>query len=450
MSALSGRAFTRSSQGDDGRFTSLAASFCPPMSDAHPMCEAAPRTGEAGTGQQRWRRSPGSAGVIASDPAGMKRTTRSEESARIVFAPGRLAAMLRHAVRWLLNDPRAFPDPGSPRARRVDPLRAAPLVAMHAGCLLVAVVGVSPVALWVCAGLYVARMLFITAFFHRYFSHRAFRASRAATLAMAVLGCTAGQRGPLWWAAHHRGHHHASDTPADPHSPRHHGRWYSHTLWFLTPESFATPAGRVRDWMRHPELRLVERIDWLPFAALGAACAALGGWLESTRPDLGTSAGQMFVWGFVISTVLLYHATYTINSLAHGWGSRRYDTPDDSRNNAFLSAITLGEGWHNNHHRYPASARQGFRWWEIDATWLFLRLLAALGFISDLKPVPARVIADGNSRSSRTPPPGGVLRSGEALRSRRALRTPVTPRTGEAPASDRAPPSGPPSDKMSR
>ena len=310
----------------------------------------------------------------------------------------RMNAAASHAARWLFNDSSTFDAPDRPGNRRVDPLRAAPFVALHATCGLVAVVGVSPVALWVCAALYVSRMFFITAFYHRYFSHRAFRASRAMTLAMALLGCTAGQRGPLWWAAHHRDHHQTSDTPEDPHSPRHRGRWYSHTLWFLTPESFATPAERVRDWMRLPELRIVERIDWLPFVALGAACAALGGWLESARPELGTSAAQMFVWGFAVSTVLLYHATYTINSLAHGWGSRRYDTPDDSRNNALLAAITLGEGWHNNHHRYPASARQGFRWWEIDPTWLGLRLLAALGLVSDLAPVPAWVTAGASPR----------------------------------------------------
>ena len=341
----------------------------------------------------------------------------------------RIVAAARHAQRWLFNDPCTFEDPDRPRGRRVDPLRAAPFVALHAACLLIAVVGASPVALWVCAVLYVSRMFFITAFYHRYFAHRAFRASRPVTLAMALLGCTAGQRGPLWWAAHHRVHHQVPDTPDDPHSPRHRGRWFSHTLWFLTPESFATPAERVRDWMRYPELRVVERIDWLPFVALGAACAALGGWLGSARPELGTSAGQMFVWGFAVSTVLLYHATYTINSLAHGWGSRRYDTPDDSRNNVLLAALTLGEGWHNNHHRYPASARQGFRWWEIDLTWLGLRLLAALGLVSHLTTVPARVIAEANPR------PTPARRTGESLRAGGDLRTVTVHARGEDPRS---------------
>ena len=348
----------------------------------------------------------------------------------------RASAAVAHVARWLFNDPCTFTvsegsRPARTGTRRVDPLRAAPFVALHATCALAVVVGVSPVALWVCAALYIIRMFFITAFYHRYFSHRAFRTSRAVTAAMAVLGCTAGQRGPLWWAAHHRAHHQTSDTPADPHSPRHHGRWFSHTLWFLTPESFAAPAERIRDWLRYPELRLIERVDWLPFVALGAACAALGHWLASTRPDLGTSAAQMFVWGFAISTVLLYHATYTINSLAHGWGTRRYDTPDDSRNNALLAVITLGEGWHNNHHRYPGAARQGLRWWEIDVTWLALRLLAALGAISALRPVPARVTGDVRSRHTAPLGCGETLPPGARARTMRSVRPCGSSSSGE-------------------
>jgi stearoyl-CoA desaturase (delta-9 desaturase) len=210
---------------------------------------------------------------------------------------------------------------------------------------------------------------------------------------MAVLGCTAGQRGPLWWAAHHREHHIASDTDQDPHSPARRGFLFSHTLWFLTRGSFATPAHRVRDWLRYPELRWLERLDWLPFVALAAACFALGTWLETNAPELGSNGPQMLVWGFFISTVALYHATYTINSLAHRFGSRRYATSDDSRNNAWLALITLGEGWHNNHHYFPSAARQGFFWWEIDMSFIGLRALALLGIVHDLRPVPAHVLA---------------------------------------------------------
>lgn len=317
----------------------------------------------------------------------------------------------RRALRWLINDPAAFEPEGGEvpteeasreaGANKVDPLRASFFVALHLVCLLVVVVGVSTAALALCAILYVLRMFFITGFYHRYFSHRSFRAGRWMTWTMAALGCTAGQRGPLWWAGHHRIHHRFSDTPDDPHSPRHHGRWFSHCLWFLSARSFAVPTERVRDWMRFRELRILERIDSLPFILLGIGCALLGAWLDRAYPALETDAGQMFVW-FSISTVLVYHATYTINSLAHGFGSRRYDTPDDSRNNAWLALITLGEGWHNNHHRYPISARQGFRWWEIDLTWLGLRALAAVGLISDLRSVPDRLLR-ANDESDPSP-----------------------------------------------
>lgn len=294
--------------------------------------------------------------------------------------------------RWLVNDPRAMRVSSEADGRRIDWLRATPFIAIHVACLGAFFTGVSATAVAAAIGFYLLRMFFITAFFHRYFGHRAFRASRPAQFLMAVLGCTAGQRGPLWWAGHHREHHATADTNADPHSPSHRGMWFSHTLWFLTRGSFALQEKRVRDWLRFPELRMLERIDWLPFVLLGAGCYALGDWLSRTAPGLGTNGPQMLVWGFFISTVLLYHATYSINSLAHRFGSRRFDTRDDSRNNVWLALLTLGEGWHNNHHRFPAAARQGFFRGEIDISYLALRMLAALGLVSDLREVPARVL----------------------------------------------------------
>ena len=299
--------------------------------------------------------------------------------------------------RWLINDESTFGELSDTERGRIDWLRFAPFAAIHLACLGVFVVDVSPVAVGVAIALYVARMFFITAFFHRYFSHRAFRTSRAMQFVMAVLGCTAGQRGALWWAGHHREHHVTSDSPADPHSPRQHGWLYSHTLWFMTRGNFATPASRVRDWLKFPELRWLERFDWVPFVALAIGCYWLGAGLESSVPALGTSGPQMLVWGFFVSTVVLYHATYTINSVAHGFGSRRYNTNDDSRNNVWLALFTLGEGWHNNHHRYPASARQGFFWWELDLSYLGLRLLSATGLVRELRVVPIEV-RDGISR----------------------------------------------------
>jgi len=301
---------------------------------------------------------------------------------------------------WLLNDKRAFGEMDEESRARFDWLRVVPFVAIHLACLAVIQVGASAVAIGVAVALYALRMFFVTAFFHRYFAHRAYRTSRLVQCVMAVLGCTAGQRGPMWWAAHHREHHITSDTERDPHSPAHRGFLFSHTLWFLTRGSFATPAHRARDWLRYPELVWVEKLDWLPFIALAGACWGLGAWLESAAPSLATSGPQMLVWGFFISTVMLYHATYTINSLAHRFGTRRYDTRDDSRNNAWLALITLGEGWHNNHHRFPAAARQGFFWWEIDLSFLGLRLMSMFGLVHDLRPVPAHVLADSQRVAS--------------------------------------------------
>jgi stearoyl-CoA desaturase (delta-9 desaturase) len=228
-------------------------------------------------------------------------------------------------------------------------------------------------------------MFFITAFYHRYFSHGSYRASRALQFLFAVLGCTAGQRGPLWWAAHHRLHHHRSDSPDDPHSPAYKGFLFAHTLWFLTRGNFSYPKQYVKDWRRYPELVRLERLDWVPFLLFAVLCFAVG-----TRFEGGGM--QFLVWGFFISTTVLYHATYTINSLAHRFGSRRYETRDNSRNNVWLALLTLGEGWHNNHHRFPASVRQGFYWWEVDISYWVLRLMSALSLVQDLRPVPASVL----------------------------------------------------------
>ena len=296
---------------------------------------------------------------------------------------------LRH---WFDSGDRGAPlDPRS--ADRIDWLRAAPFLVLHLACLGALWTGVSATALIVAAVLYAARMFALTGFYHRGFSHRTFRASRPVQLVFAVIGAACVQRGPLWWAAHHRNHHRNADTPLDPHSPRIHGFICSHMGWFLTRRAFRTDLARVQDLARYPELRWLDRYDVAVPLLLAAAMYALGGVLHRFAPQLGTDGPQLLVWGFCISTVALFHATVTINSLAHRWGSRRFPTCDDSRNNFLLALLTFGEGWHNNHHRFPGTARQGFRWWEIDLTWYGLRLLAALGLISGLKPLPARVLA---------------------------------------------------------
>ncbi len=296
-------------------------------------------------------------------------------------------------VRWFDSwtpDERDASDP-----RGVDWLRVSPFIVIHLACLAVFVVGWSPFALAFAAAFYVVRMFAITAFYHRYFSHRAFRTSRAAQFCFALLGATATQRGPLWWAAHHRAHHRHSDGEGDVHSPERQGFWYSHVGWILARGNFRTRTELVPDWMRFPELRFLDRFDALVPLATMAAIWGLGALLARVAPGLGTDGPQLFVWGYAVSTVVLYHLTFSINSVAHRVGSRSFDTPDESRNNWLLALLTLGEGWHNNHHRYQASARQGFRAREVDLSYLALRAMQAVGIVRHLRPVPERVLREG-------------------------------------------------------
>ncbi|GMU44992.1 MAG: acyl-CoA desaturase [Xanthomonadales bacterium] len=299
-------------------------------------------------------------------------------------------------TRWFDTSAAATLDPAT--ADRIDWLRVLPFVGLHLACLGVYWVGVSAFAVAVALALYLLRMFAITAFYHRYFSHRSFQTSRVLQFAFALIGASSVQRGPLWWAAHHRHHHRHADQPADLHSPRQHGFWRSHMGWFMTPRAFAIDFDLIPDLARHPELRFLDRFDILVPVALAAALFFLGGWLETHAPGLQTNGPQLLVWGFFVSTVVLFHATVTINSLAHVWGRRRYATRDDSRNNLWLALLTLGEGWHNNHHHYPASTRQGFYWWEIDLSYYALKAMSGLGLVWGLKPVPRR-IRDTRTRS---------------------------------------------------
>jgi stearoyl-CoA desaturase (delta-9 desaturase) len=300
------------------------------------------------------------------------------------------SAVLVRLQQWL--DSAVAAPVGDADADRIDWLRVLPFLLLHLGCFGVVWVGTSSVALIVAGILYVVRMFAITGFYHRYFAHRAFRTSRAMQLIFAVIGATCVQRGPLWWAAHHRHHHRHADTVDDLHSPLH-GFWRSHMGWFLTRRAFATDLRRVQDLARYPELRWLDRYDIVVPTILAIGLYGLGALLARVRPELGTSGAQMLVWGFCISTVVLFHATVTINSLAHRFGRRHFPTADNSRNSFWLALLTFGEGWHNNHHFYPGSARQGFHWWQIDLTWYGLRVLAWLRLIRDLKPVPDWVLA---------------------------------------------------------
>ncbi|MFT5289576.1 MAG: stearoyl-CoA desaturase (delta-9 desaturase), partial [Planctomycetota bacterium] len=264
---------------------------------------------------------------------------------------------------------------------------------LHLSCLLVLAVGWSWSAVVVAVVAYVVRMFAITAFYHRYFSHRSFETSRTMQFIFALVGSTAVQRGPIWWASHHRAHHKHSDKEGDVHSPARDGFWWSHIGWILSRGYFRPRLDLVRDLTRFPELRFLDRFDVLVpllslggFYLMGEVAASFG---------FATSGVQLVVWGFCISTVVTYHVTFSINSVAHRVGSQRYETQDDSRNNLLLSILTLGEGWHNNHHRYPASVRQGFRWWEIDISYYLLCCMAALGLVWRMNPLPARILAEG-------------------------------------------------------
>ena len=256
--------------------------------------------------------------------------------------------------------------------------------------------------------LYLIRMFAVTGFYHRYFSHRTFHTSRAGQFVFAIMGNTAVQRGPLWWASVHRHHHQHSDDEEDVHSPGVRGFWWAHIGWMTSSRNFPTDYERVKDLARFPELVFLNRFDLVVPFCFAVAIFAFGWLLERVFPQTGVTGEQMLVWGFFISTVVLLHATLCINSLAHTFGRRRYDTDDESRNSLLLALITLGEGWHNNHHAFPFSARHGLRWFELDLTWWHVRILAFLRLADRVKvPTKAmqqrlREIARSGSRSPQS------------------------------------------------
>jgi stearoyl-CoA desaturase (Delta-9 desaturase) len=262
---------------------------------------------------------------------------------------------------------------------RINWVTSAPFLAFHLIPFAAIWTGVPASALVLCGVLYFSRVFFITAGYHRYFSHRSYRLPRWAQFLMALGGTSCMQKGPLWWAAHHRDHHRYADTELDIHSPIR-GFWWSHVGWILCDKYGATEYDRIKDFAKYPELRWLNRHDWVGWVALAVASFLIGG-----LPGL--------VVGFGWSTVLLWHGTFTVNSLAHVMGRRRYATTDTSRNSLIIALITNGEGWHNNHHHYQASARQGFRWWQWDPSYYALWALSKVGVVRDLKTPTAKVRA---------------------------------------------------------
>jgi len=298
--------------------------------------------------------------------------------------------LFRTFIRWF--DAYAINDiEGETNKLQIDWFRAVPFVVLHLAVLFVFVVGWSPIAVAIAIFLYAVRMFAITGFYHRYFSHKAFKTSRIVQFIFSVIAASSAQRGPLWWASHHRLHHKNSDTGEDQHSPKQHGFFWSHTGWFLAKRNFPPRLDYIKDFAKFPELKFIDRFDVVIPVILGTSLFVFGEVLYHLYPEFNTNGWQMFIWGFVVSTILLYHITFTINSVAHTVGSRRFDTKDDSRNNWFLAIFTFGEGWHNNHHYYPGAARQGFLWWEIDFTYYILKSFEKIGLVWDLKELPVRV-----------------------------------------------------------
>ncbi len=242
----------------------------------------------------------------------------------------------------------------------------------------IAITGVSWLALAWTVAMYVPRMFFVTGGYHRYFSHRSYKTSRWFQFVLALGATFTAQKGALWWAAHHRVHHKLSDMPGDLHSVKQSGFWWSHMGWILSRDLEETDYSRINDFAKYPELRALDTWWLVPPVAAGVIAFAVAGFWG-------------LVWAFALPQVLCWHGTFTINSLSHLWGGRRYPTDDDSRNNHVLAIVTMGEGWHNNHHHYQVAARQGFFWWEIDCTYYVLRTLAAVGLVWDLHGVPAHV-----------------------------------------------------------
>ena len=302
---------------------------------------------------------------------------------------GRLQQAVSGVIHWLDSDYRAEELLQLPKQPdKVEWVRSIPFAILHLGCLGVIWTGWSWTAVGVAVALYFIRMFAVTGFFHRYFSHRTFSTSRPMQFLIGVWCGTCVQRGALWWAYTHRHHHAHSDDPEDKHSPRQHGFLWAHIGWITSRENFPTDYRKIKDLAKFPELVWLNRFDTTIPVVFAVSLWVLGVALHRFAPSLGTTGWQMLVWGFFISTTALFHGTATINSLAHVFGRKRYDTGDDSRNSFLLSLVTMGEGWHNNHHQHMGAVRQGFYWWEVDLTYYLLRMMSWTGLIWDLRPVP--------------------------------------------------------------
>jgi stearoyl-CoA desaturase (delta-9 desaturase) len=280
------------------------------------------------------------------------------------------------------------------------------IIILHLLTLGVLVVPFDWGLVWLTLATFIPRMLAVECGYHRYFAHRAFKTSRAFQLILAIVAVSSGQRGILWWASIHRVHHSHADAEGDVHSPQMGGLWHAHMGWALRGKNADTNLDLIPDFARYPELRLLNKFHYLPGLVLliGLFVAGATGWLGSHIGGV-----QAVIWGFFFSTFLVLHVTWAVNSIVHAGGryggTRRYPTQDASVNHPWLAIPTMGGAWHNNHHRYAAAARAGFARWEIDPSYLVLRLLAAVGLVWDLRPVPAEVLAEGGLARGARPRP---------------------------------------------
>jgi stearoyl-CoA desaturase (delta-9 desaturase) len=294
---------------------------------------------------------------------------------------------------------------------RISIISVLPLLLMHTvTTVLVCYSTVSWFAVSFGVFMYYARMFGISAGFHRYFAHRSYKTSRVFQFIMAFLATSATQRGPLWWASLHRVHHKHSDDLEDVHSPIHRGFWWSHIGWLFVKAYNSPSTENMKDFYKYPEIKWLDRFHYVPPIILGFATYILGSILELKAPSLHTSGFELLTWGYFVSTVVLYHGTFTVNSLCHLFGSRPHNTGDYSRNNGWIALITMGEGWHNNHHYYQSSERQGMYWWQIDGSHYVLKFLSFFRIVWDLRTFPKKTApVDTMEESVALPAPAPAI-----------------------------------------
>jgi stearoyl-CoA desaturase (delta-9 desaturase) len=285
-----------------------------------------------------------------------------------------------------------------PRDERIEFWGNLPFVIMHLGCLLVFWVGVTPTALIIAFFCLTIRMFGLTGGYHRYFSHRSYETSRTFQFILAFLGACSLQKDPIWWAAHHRQHHRFADTEKDAHSPVANSFFWSHMGWFMTKKNANMESySLVPDLAKYPELRFLHGNQKLPAFFMLALLFGVGAIVQYAFPQLNTTMGQVVVWSFFVSTIVLHHCTFCVNSFSHIFGTKRFKLKNEARNNWVVAFLTMGEGWHNNHHRYPSSERQGFYWWEFDVTHYILVVLSWFGIVWNLRKPPKEIYDEGKN-----------------------------------------------------